>query len=47
MDNKEQIQHLKDIGIDATNLSHTECIDELIKVVHLLMLIKDKKWGIA
>lgn len=36
--NKEQLKHIKDFGIDVDNLTHSECIDELLKRAHLLAL---------
>ena len=35
---KEQIEYIKELGIDTDHLTHSESIDELIKRAHLLSL---------
>ena len=35
---REQIQYIKELGIDADQLTESESIDELLKTAHLLAL---------
>lgn len=35
---KEQIEYIKELGIDADHLTESESIDELLKTAHLLAL---------
>ena len=35
---KEQIEYIKELGIDADHLTESESIDELLKTAHLLDL---------
>mgnify|MGYP003584140752 FL=1 len=35
---KEQIEYIKELGIDTDHLTESESIDELLKTAHLLAL---------
>ena len=38
---KEQIGYIKELGIDADQLTESESIDELLKTAHLLALLAE------